>query len=78
MTKVDRSAEQVLHFMYQSLSSLHNSSHELEVNLEEVCHNRFVLYFSQGQNNKRVLSMFGGTQEKCTACNKTVYLIEKV
>ncbi|KAK1359702.1 LIM domain-containing protein WLIM1 [Heracleum sosnowskyi] len=32
----------------------------------------------QGQNNKRVLSMFGGTQEKCISCKKTVYPIEKV
>ncbi|XP_074344214.1 LIM domain-containing protein WLIM1-like [Apium graveolens] len=32
----------------------------------------------QGLNNKRVLSMFGGTQEKCIACKKTVYPIEKV
>lgn len=32
----------------------------------------------QGQNNTRISRMFGGTQEKCVACKKTVYPIEKV
>ncbi|GAB4845617.1 LIM domain-containing protein wlim1 [Ancistrocladus abbreviatus] len=30
------------------------------------------------QSNSRVSSLFGGTQEKCVACKKTVYPIEKV
>ncbi|RWR90983.1 LIM domain-containing protein WLIM1 [Cinnamomum micranthum f. kanehirae] len=29
-------------------------------------------------NNNRVSSLFGGTQEKCVACKKTVYPLEKV
>ncbi|XP_074284441.1 LIM domain-containing protein WLIM1-like isoform X1 [Silene latifolia] len=32
----------------------------------------------QGQSNSKVSSMFGGTQEKCVTCTKTVYPIEKV
>ncbi|RVW52785.1 LIM domain-containing protein WLIM1 [Vitis vinifera] len=32
----------------------------------------------QGQTNSKVSSMFAGTQEKCVACKKTVYPIEKV
>ncbi|KAJ8452400.1 hypothetical protein Cgig2_006205 [Carnegiea gigantea] len=32
----------------------------------------------QGQTCSKVSSMFGGTQEKCVACKKTVYPIEKV
>ncbi|KAK1357820.1 LIM domain-containing protein WLIM1-like [Heracleum sosnowskyi] len=32
----------------------------------------------QGQTNTRISRMFGGTQEKCVACKKTVYPIEKV
>lgn len=32
----------------------------------------------QGQSNSRVSSMFGGTQDKCVTCKKTVYLLEKV
>ncbi|KAL8123470.1 hypothetical protein AgCh_011443 [Apium graveolens] len=32
----------------------------------------------QGQTNSRISRMFGGTQEKCVACNRTVYPIEKV
>ncbi|WCJ36040.1 GATA type zinc finger transcription factor family protein [Euphorbia peplus] len=30
------------------------------------------------QTNSKVSSMFAGTQDKCVACNKTVYPIEKV
>ncbi|GAB2223752.1 hypothetical protein Drorol1_Dr00004492 [Drosera rotundifolia] len=33
---------------------------------------------NQGYTNNRVSSFFGGTQEKCVACKKTVYPIEKV
>lgn len=33
---------------------------------------------SQVQSNSKVSSMFAGTQEKCVACKKTVYPIEKV
>lgn len=32
----------------------------------------------QGQSNSKVSSMFGGTQDKCVSCKKTVYPIEKV
>ncbi|KAJ9677655.1 hypothetical protein PVL29_022571 [Vitis rotundifolia] len=32
----------------------------------------------QGHTNSKVSSMFAGTQEKCVACKKTVYPIEKV
>lgn len=32
----------------------------------------------QGQTNNRFSSMFVGTQEKCIACKKTVYPLEKV
>ncbi|KAL9239582.1 hypothetical protein vseg_013891 [Gypsophila vaccaria] len=32
----------------------------------------------QGQSSSKVSSMFGGTQEKCVTCKKTVYPIEKV
>ncbi|XP_021718998.1 LIM domain-containing protein WLIM1-like [Chenopodium quinoa] len=32
----------------------------------------------QGQTSSKVSSMFGGTQEKCVSCKKTVYPIEKV
>ncbi|WOH10522.1 hypothetical protein DCAR_0729991 [Daucus carota subsp. sativus] len=32
----------------------------------------------QGHNNSKVSSMFGGTQEKCVACKKTVYPLEQV
>ncbi|GAV71006.1 LIM domain-containing protein [Cephalotus follicularis] len=32
----------------------------------------------QGNTNSRVSSMFAGTQDKCVACKKTVYPIEKV
>ncbi|GMH16814.1 hypothetical protein Nepgr_018655 [Nepenthes gracilis] len=32
----------------------------------------------QGQINRRFSSLFAGTQEKCVACEKTVYPIEKV
>lgn len=32
----------------------------------------------QEQGNRRISNMFAGTQEKCTACKKTVYPIEKV
>ncbi|KAI4336101.1 hypothetical protein L6164_014672 [Bauhinia variegata] len=30
------------------------------------------------QTNSKISSLFAGTQEKCVACNKTVYPIEKV
>lgn len=33
---------------------------------------------NQGQTNSKLSSMFGGTQDKCVACKKTVYPIEKV
>uniref|UniRef100_A0A2N9G663 LIM zinc-binding domain-containing protein n=1 Tax=Fagus sylvatica TaxID=28930 RepID=A0A2N9G663_FAGSY len=33
---------------------------------------------NQVQANSKVSSLFGGTKEKCVACNKTVYPIEKV
>ncbi|KAL8154207.1 hypothetical protein V2J09_011967 [Rumex salicifolius] len=32
----------------------------------------------QGQSNSRVSSLFAGTQDKCVACKRTVYPIEKV
>ncbi|KAJ9559854.1 hypothetical protein OSB04_005014 [Centaurea solstitialis] len=32
----------------------------------------------RGQSNSRITRMFGGTQEKCVACKKTVYPLEKV
>ncbi|CAH9146523.1 unnamed protein product [Cuscuta epithymum] len=32
----------------------------------------------QGHSSTKVSSMFVGTQDKCVACNKTVYPIEKV
>ncbi|KAI3820778.1 hypothetical protein L1987_08326 [Smallanthus sonchifolius] len=32
----------------------------------------------QGQSNSKVSSMFGGTQDKCVTCKKTVYPLEKV
>nr|DAD31032.1 TPA_asm: hypothetical protein HUJ06_009883 [Nelumbo nucifera] len=32
----------------------------------------------QGNANSKVSSLFSGTQEKCVACKKTVYPIEKV
>ncbi|CDP17006.1 unnamed protein product [Coffea canephora] len=33
---------------------------------------------NQGQTNSKVSSMFAGTQDKCVACKKTVYPLEKV
>ncbi|KAG7021474.1 LIM domain-containing protein WLIM1, partial [Cucurbita argyrosperma subsp. argyrosperma] len=33
---------------------------------------------TQGQSNSKVSSFFAGTQDKCVACKKTVYPIEKV
>lgn len=33
---------------------------------------------NQGQTNSKVSRLFGGTQDKCVACKKTVYPIEKV
>lgn len=32
----------------------------------------------RGQSNSRITRMFGGTQEKCVVCKKTVYPLEKV
>jgi len=34
--------------------------------------------YEQGQSNSKVSSMFGGTQDKCVTCKKTVYPLEKV
>uniref|UniRef100_A0A3Q7GYU3 LIM zinc-binding domain-containing protein n=1 Tax=Solanum lycopersicum TaxID=4081 RepID=A0A3Q7GYU3_SOLLC len=36
-----------------------------------------LVFISQGSNSK-VSSLFGGTQDKCVACKKTVYPLEKV
>ncbi|CAI9112547.1 OLC1v1013008C1 [Oldenlandia corymbosa var. corymbosa] len=33
---------------------------------------------NQGPKNSKILSMFAGTQDKCVACKKTVYPLEKV
>ena len=38
----------------------------------------FVNETAQVLRNSKVSSMFAGTQEKCVACNKTVYPLEKV
>jgi cysteine/glycine-rich protein len=38
----------------------------------------FVNGIAQVQSNSKVSSMFAGTQEKCVACKKTVYPIERV
>ena len=32
----------------------------------------------QGHTNSKVSSLFAGTQDKCVACKKTVYPLEKV
>lgn len=37
-----------------------------------------LVLISQGQSNSKVSSLFGGTQDKCVACKKTVYPLEKV
>lgn len=33
---------------------------------------------NQGPTNSKLSSLFGGTQDKCVACKKTVYPLEKV
>lgn len=38
----------------------------------------FVNETAQVLSNSKVSSMFAGTQEKCVACMKTVYPLEKV
>lgn len=72
--RVERSADQVIEF-----SSLVFFKDDIGFSLETINYNRTESgVILQVHTNSKVSSMFAGTQDKCVACNKKVYPIEKV